>query len=353
MIDLRRISKRFSTSGGDVLALDDVTLSIEEGEIFGIIGSSGAGKSTLLRCINLLERPDSGEVLVDGTDMLGLRRADLATRRRQIGMVFQQFNLLDGKTVFDNVALPMRLAGVPESEVRERVENLLGFVELSDKSRTYPPRLSGGQKQRVGIARALANNPRILLCDEATSALDPETTESILALLGRVRREFGITIVIITHEMQVIAKACDRVAVMSKGRVVEQGRVLDVFAAPREPMTRKFVRTIIDDRVPASLLPLLADTGRHQEVWRLTSVGRAASDPVLSELARRFGVESRVLYASMSEIHGEVLGVLLVQATADAEVLAHARASLGPDGPRLEIQDLAELRRASGEGVAA
>ncbi|NLE97414.1 MAG: ATP-binding cassette domain-containing protein [Propionibacterium sp.] len=353
MIELRHITKRFTTSHGELHALDDVSLTINDGEIYGIIGSSGAGKSTLLRCINLLERPDDGAVLVDDVDMLSLRRGALAGKRRRIGMVFQQFNLLDGKTVYDNVALPMRLAGVPDHQIRERVETLLGFVELSDKANTYPPRLSGGQKQRVGIARALANNPQILLCDEATSALDPETTESILNLLQRVNREFGITIVIVTHEMQVIAKVCERVAVMSLGKIVEEGRVLDVFAYPKEPITRRFVRTIIDDRVPAPLMPLLKQERGHQEVWRLTSVGTSASDPILSDLAREFGIATRVLYAAITEIHGEVLGVLIVQAIGEPAVLERARRSVGEDGPHIELQDIDQLRQAIGEGVAA
>ncbi len=348
MIELRHISKRFPVAKGEVKALDDVSLTVEEGAIQGLIGSSGAGKSTLLRCINLLERPDQGEVFVDGVPMLELGKRELSQRRRGIGMIFQQFNLVEAKTVFENVALPMRLAGVPDSAVRPRVEELLGFVELSEKAQTYPQRLSGGQKQRVGIARALANNPAILLCDEATSALDPETTQSILALLKRINEEFGITIVIVTHEMQVIAQSCQRVAVMSHGRIVESGEVLEVFAHPREPITRRFVRTIIDDRIPESLMQLLHETRSHNEVWRLTAKGRNASSTVLSELARELPLTTRLLYASMHEIDEQVLGVLMVQAIGDPSTLEAARHRItdaGIDVDRTEIRELVEASR--------
>ncbi|MDO5534944.1 MAG: ATP-binding cassette domain-containing protein [Propionibacteriaceae bacterium] len=353
MIELRHISKRFAAARGPVVALDDVTLTIEEGRIHGLIGSSGAGKSTLLRCINLLERPDSGEVLVDGTDMLGLGRRALSAQRRGIGMIFQQFNLLDSKTVFDNVAMPMRLAGVADAEIKRRVEELLGFVELSDKASTYPPALSGGQKQRVGIARALANNPRILLCDEATSALDPETTESILALLKRVNSELGLTIVLVTHEMQVIARTCHRVAVMSHGRIVEEGPVLDVFADPREPITRRFVRTIIDDRIPDSLVDGIRTTQGHHEVWRLTAAGTDSGTSVLGEVNKHLDVATRLLYASMHEIDGAVLGVLVVQALGSPDELARARARVADAGVRLSQLDPHQLDRANEEGTAA
>lgn len=343
MIELRHITKRFPAGPREVVALDDVSLTIPEGRIHGLIGSSGAGKSTLLRCINLLERPDAGDVVVDGSSILDFGRRRLRDERRRIGMIFQQFNLLDSKTVFDNVALPMRLAGVTPDAVRRRVEDLLGFVELSDKARTYPPRLSGGQKQRVGIARALANDPRILLADEATSALDPETTESILELLRRVNRELGITIVIVTHEMQVIAKTCQQVAVMSHGRIVEEGPVVDVFAAPREPITRRFVRTIVDDRVPAPLMNLLASTTENNQVWRITARGDVAGSTALSDAVRELGISTRLLYASMHEIDAEVLGVLIVQAIGSDADLAAARARLDAAGMTVTDQTIDDL----------
>ncbi|HHU40391.1 MAG TPA: ATP-binding cassette domain-containing protein [Propionibacterium sp.] len=351
MIELSHITRVFTAGARDVRALDDVSLTIPDGEIFGLIGSSGAGKSTLLRCINLLERPDSGEVRVHGVDMLGLGRGALSAERRGIGMIFQQFNLLDSATVFDNIAMPMRLAGVPTDRIRARVDELLGFVELSDKATTYPPRLSGGQKQRVGIARALANNPRILLADEATSALDPETTDSILALLKRVNRELGVTVVIVTHEMQVIAKTCHRVAVMSHGRIVEEGPVLDVFSDPRERITRRFVRTIIDDRVPEALVEKIRATPENYETWRLTYAGEASAGSSLAEVNKTHDVTTSLLYASVHEIDGVVLGVLVVQAKGTPEVLDAAKQYLRDAGVGVRQQDLDEM--AHDEGNAA
>ena len=241
MIELNDVSKVFSEGKSSFAAVSDVTLSIREGEVFGIVGYSGAGKSTLVRCINLLERPTSGSVTVDGQDLTKLRGRALSEARRKIGMIFQQFNLFSTRTVFDNVAYPIRYSGLSKAELKKRVESLLDFVELGDKRNAYPSQLSGGQKQRVAIARALACDPKVLLCDEATSALDPQTTKSILRLLKRLNRETGITIVMITHQMQVVKEICDRVAVMEKGRVVETGDVLDVFTHPQAPITRSFV----------------------------------------------------------------------------------------------------------------
>lgn len=353
MISLQHCTKRFPITGGSVLALDDVSLEVEEGVIQGIVGSSGAGKSTLLRLVNLLERPDHGEVVVAGANLCGLSRRKLNVARRQIGMVFQQFNLLESATIFDNIALPLRLAGVPEQRVRERVTTLLGFVELEDKAHTVPARLSGGQKQRVGIARALASSPRVLLADEATSALDPDTTESILRLLRRVNEELGVTIMLITHEMGVIAQVCHRVGVMSRGRIVEEGPVLDVFASPQEPITRRFVRTIIDDRVPERLVDALATTGEDQELWRITAVGEATAEPLLSDLALRHGVRSRVLTASVSEIDAVPLSVFVVQVDGDPHTLRKARLGVPPSGPRIDLLQASDLRTANHEGAAA
>ena len=353
MIELDNISKLFRSERNDVRALDDVSLKVDEGEIFGLIGTSGAGKSTLLRIINLLERPDSGQVLVDDQDVASFTGRALADHRRGIGMIFQQFHLLSSKTVFDNVAMPLKLAGVPRAEIHARVDELLGFVELSDKAGAYPGQLSGGQKQRVGIARALANNPKILLADEATSALDPETTDAILELLARVNRELGITIIVVTHEMHVIAKICHRVAVMSRGRIVESGPVLDIFAAPQQHLTRRFVRTIIDDRVPDQLMAQVRATEGPHKIWRLTARGVVTASTALAHIHKRLPVTTTLLYASMHEIDGEVLGVLIVQATGDELSLRQARQHLFETGYTITDLDLQQLEAARQEGSAA
>ena len=242
MIKVNQVNKIFYQGTKEINALIDINLHIPQGQIFGVIGSSGAGKSTLIRCVNMLEAPTSGEVIVDGIDLTKLSKSELSEARRNIGMIFQHFNLLSSKTVADNIAFPMKLAGIySKTEIRERVEELLARVSLTDHANKYPSQLSGGQKQRVGIARALACRPTILLCDEATSALDPQTTQSVLKLLADINRELGLTIVLITHEMDVVRRVCDRVAVMDAGEVVEMGPVSEVFLHPKHPTTRAFV----------------------------------------------------------------------------------------------------------------
>ena len=268
MIQLEHISKRYVGPSGTVDALKDVSVHVEKGDIYGIIGSSGAGKSTLLRMVNQLEKPDTGTVTVAGRELSRLSKAELRKMRRKIGMVFQQFNLLESKTVFQNVAIPLILEGIPKEKITERVKEVLHIVELHDKRDTYVTQLSGGQKQRVGIARALATEPAILLCDEATSALDPKTTESILGLLKRINKKMGVTILLITHQMQVIQMICNKVAVMGNGQIVEQGTVLDVFSQPHAPVTQEFVRTVINDQIPKSILDLLQTETRHYVIYR-------------------------------------------------------------------------------------
>jgi len=248
MIQIEQLTKIYNVHRRKVVGVDRVSLSIDRGEIFGIIGHSGAGKSTLLRCLNLLERPTSGRIIIDGTDITTLSGVSLRHARLKIGMIFQHFCLIHSKTVFDNIAFALRAAGKTKAEIDARVQELLDMVGLSDKRDAYPSQLSGGQKQRVGIARALANNPSVLLCDEATSALDPATTSSILQLLKRINRELGITIVLITHEMEVIKEVCDRVAVMQDGRIIEIGRVYDLFTRPQQPLTRSFVEHVLRPR---------------------------------------------------------------------------------------------------------
>lgn len=278
MIEFKHLSKRFSSASGMIDALQDVNLSIADGDIFGVIGFSGAGKSTLLRMVNRLEDPTEGEVLINGVNILAQSHDELRRMRKKIGMVFQQFNLLESRTVYENVALPLILNKTDAVQMERTVTTLLQFVGLSDKKDAYPSQLSGGQKQRVGIARALSTNPSILLCDEATSALDPVATEQILQLLKRINKELGITILIVTHEIDVIQKICNRVAVMELGRVVEQGSVLDVFSDPQKEITKRFVKTVIPNEVPQSVLEKLKAESRPYQLLRVRFLGDEAAE---------------------------------------------------------------------------
>ena len=313
IIDIRNVSKTFRGTSGSVEALKDVSLKVGEGDIFGIIGFSGAGKSTLIRLVNQLESPDSGSVSVDGRELTTLASKELRGVRRDIGMVFQQFNLLERKSVHHNVAMPLVLAGAPKAAIRERVEEVLRIVELEDKRNTYVSQLSGGQKQRVGIARALATSPKILLCDEATSALDPKTTESILTLLKKINRDMGVTILLITHQMQVIQRICNKVAVMEAGRIVEQGGVLELFSEPRQPITQEFVRSVINDRIPSSIMTLLETDERHYRVEKLRFIGETARKPVLSTISRIPDLEVNILGATVEEMQETILCLYIVQ----------------------------------------
>ncbi|WP_119271804.1 methionine ABC transporter ATP-binding protein [Taklimakanibacter deserti] len=300
MINLKNISKSYPVGGRDVLALDRIDLDIVKGEIFGIIGSSGAGKSTLVRLINLLEQPTAGEIRVDGRSTRGVTGAPLRAPRRDIGMVFQHFNLLNAKTVAQNIAFPLQLAGVlSRAEIEARVGELIARVGLGAHAQKYPRQLSGGQKQRVGIARALASKPQILLCDEATSALDPETTQSVLKLLAEINRELGITIVLITHEMDVVREVCDRVAVLDQGRVVEWGKVADVFLHPRHKATLRLVREAEHGEAGENARDLAHAPG---PVYRLTFLGEAAHRPILGAAAREFGIDYSILAGRIGHI---------------------------------------------------
>ncbi|NPD16046.1 ATP-binding cassette domain-containing protein [Xinfangfangia sp. D13-10-4-6] len=297
MIRLEAVTKNFASKRGTLPALHGIDLQVGRGEIFGIIGASGAGKSTLVRLINLLERPSSGQVWIDGQQITDARGTGLQALRRQIGMVFQHFNLLSGRTVARNVAYPLELAGkLTKAQIAEKVAALLARVGLSDHAQKYPRQLSGGQKQRVGIARALANDPKVLLCDEATSALDPQTTGQVLDLLQEINRELGVTIVMITHEMEVIRRACDRVAVLEKGRVVEEGPVAKVFLHPGHPVSRALVREAEGD---AALSDPGTATGQH---LRLTFTGADTHQPLLSRIAREFGVDFAILGGRVGHI---------------------------------------------------
>lgn len=325
MIEFENVSKVFQVNGSPLRALDHVSLKIESGDIYGIIGFSGAGKSTLIRTINALERPTDGRVLIDGEDIHSLPEPQLRERRKHIGMIFQQFNLLETKTIYENVALPLKLNKVPKKEIQKRVDEILEFVELSDKKDTYPGKLSGGQKQRVGIARALATKPSILLSDEATSALDPKTTASILNLLKKINRELHITIVMITHEMNVIQSICNHVAVMENGSIVEQGEVLDVFSLPKAAITRNFVKTVINDSVPALLIEGIRKDTRNYKVLRLKFLDSDSTESVLSAVNKKFDVETNILFANISEIQQKILGIIIIQMIGSPQEIENAQ----------------------------
>ena len=300
MIRFQAVHKSYRVDGRDVSALQPFDLEIADGEVFGIIGHSGAGKSTLIRLINLLERPSGGRILVDDTDMTALPAAELRQKRQRIGMIFQHFNLLASQTVAENVAFPLRLAGENDAAtIRKRVEALLARVGLTSHADKYPSQLSGGQKQRVGIARALANRPSILLCDEATSALDPQTTASVLDLLAEINRELKLTIVLITHEMDVVRRVCDRVAVLDAGTIVESGSVADVFLHPRHPTTRRFVNEALPEEAAGEQAPFAHVPGR---VMRLSFRGETTWTPALGRVARETGVDFNILAGRIDRI---------------------------------------------------
>ena len=319
MIKFVDISKTFTVKKQKVQALSHISLEINKGDIFGVIGFSGAGKSTLLRMVNALEKPSTGQVIVNGEDINTLNITRLRQVRKQIGMIFQQFNLLNSKTVYDNVAIPLVLNKMAPEEIHKRVLELLQFVELSDKTAAYPNQLSGGQKQRVGIARALATNPSILLCDEATSALDPETTEAILKLLEKINKELKITILVVTHEIHVIQRLCNKVAVMEKGKLVETGSVLDVFGNPQQDMTKRFVRTVIPDTIPPSIVAALHKENKPFKLLKIHFLGEKAKDNVLYHINRFLEIETSVMFASVTELQKTVLGIFVIQVVGEAE----------------------------------
>ena len=311
MIELTHISKNFASGGRTVHAVQDASLSIGKGEIFGIIGFSGAGKSTLVRCINLLERPTSGSVTVDGKEMTALSARELRQARKKIGMIFQHFNLMPSRTVFGNVAYPLRGSGLSREQIADKVHRLLELVGIGDKAEAYPKQLSGGQKQRVAIARALANDPNVLLCDEATSALDPQTTKAILRLLKDLNEKLGITVVIITHEMAVVKEICDRVAVMEHGRVVEQGEVFNVFADPRQEITRSFIHTTSNLRKIEELIEEdspVVPLKPGELIVRLSYIQRNVSEPLISTVSRKFDITLNIIFSDIAIVQNAPIG---------------------------------------------
>ncbi|GEM03020.1 methionine import ATP-binding protein MetN 1 [Halolactibacillus miurensis] len=307
MIELKHITKVFKTGKSDVKALDDVSLTVEKGEIFGVIGYSGAGKSTLVRMANLLEEPTSGDVIIDSDNLVTLSKEALRKKRQRIGMIFQGFNLLKTLTVYQNIAIPLKLTGVAENEIKTRVKKYLEIVGLSDKTDVYPNQLSGGQKQRVAIARALSHEPDILLSDEATSALDPDTTDQILELLLKINRELGITILLITHEMHVIQRICDRVAVMENGKIIEQGPVVDLYTEPKHQTTRRFVESIFPSQTPKHIIK---DLQKEGPILDLTFVGSATESPSLSVISNRYQIETNILSGNIVELKDQTFGKL-------------------------------------------
>ncbi len=343
MIEIKAVTQRFNGARGPVDAVRDVNLTIRKGEIFGIIGRSGAGKSTLVRCLNLLNRPTSGNIVVDGKDLTALNADQLRTARREIGMIFQHFNLLSSRTVYDNIALPLELAGLSKIDIEKKVTPLLELVGLTALKDSYPAQISGGQKQRVGIARALANEPKVLLSDEATSALDPETTRSILELLRKINRELGLTIVLITHQMEVIKMICDRMAVMEAGEVIEHGEVLDLFRSPKHEVTRALIGDVIAQELPQGVLQRLrarlaqSDAGSGTDhLFRFAFTGSGVDQPLLSEAVRKFDLDFNILHGQIDEIQGQAFGSLAILANGTSENISAAMAYLTEQGVTVE-----------------
>ncbi|MDD3221929.1 MAG: ATP-binding cassette domain-containing protein [Lachnospiraceae bacterium] len=338
MIRFENVSKRFDSGGRQIAAVENVNLNIQKGKIFGIIGFSGAGKSTLVRCINLLESPTEGKVYVDGVELTGLSEDKLREHRKKIGMIFQQFNLFKSRTVYENVAFPLRRSKLGKAEKEEKIEGLLKLVGLEEYKKSYPSQLSGGQKQRVAIARALANDPQVLLSDESTSALDPQTTKSILKLLKKVNEEMGITIVMITHEMQVVKEICDEVAVMEKGQVVEKGSVFEVFASPKQEITKAFVDStsnlsriyeLVEEGSPMTALK------EGQCILRLRYLKQDVSEALVSHISRKYELDINIIFGNIELIHENPIGGLVAIVS----------------GERKNIQEAIELLKEKNIGV--
>lgn len=316
MIEFKNVNKYYEQKNHKLHALKDISFNIEQGDIFGCIGFSGAGKSTLLRCVNGIEKISGGEVLINGVDFHRISSKQQREFQKQIGIIFQQFNLLNQKTVYDNIKVILEVSNYPQEKIEKRISEVLEFVGLEDKSNSYPNQLSGGQKQRIGIARAIANEPKILLCDEPTSALDPVTTDSILELIKKVNNEFGITVLIITHEMDVISKICNRVAIMEQGEIVEQGTIFDVFVHPKQNITKKLVNNVINNELPEVVAKqiTLANTNN---IRHLIYNADELSKPLISDLSKRFNVDISILFGSVIEFQGKLLGSLIVEFICD------------------------------------
>lgn len=336
MILLKNVLKKYKTASGSLTAVQDANLTIGKGEIFGIIGYSGAGKSTMIRLLNGLEKPSSGTVQVSGYDISTIKGKELRQARQKISMIFQHFNLLWSRTVEENIAFPLEIAGVGKEARQKRVSELVEMVGLKGREKAYPSQLSGGQKQRVGIARALANNPEVLLCDEATSALDPETTDAILDLLLDINEKLGITVVLITHEMHVIRKICHRVAVMEAGQIVEQGNVLDVFQSPKADITKKFVSQVTESAEHKESISQMLDDPNSQLI-QLTFVGKKAEQPVISHLIRTFDVDVNIVHGNISATKSGPYGTLIVRIAGNEENINKAIQYLDGEDVKSEV----------------
>ena len=337
MIDIIDLCKSYGSGAEQVHALKNINLQVERGEIFGVIGFSGAGKSSLIRCVNMLETPTSGRILVDGQDMTALHGKDLRQARKKICMIFQHFNLLETATVYQNIAVALELNGLPKAQIQQKVAELLALVGLKDKANAYPSQLSGGQKQRVAIARALANDVDVLLCDEATSALDPQTTEAILELLLDINRQMNITIMLITHEMNVIKKVCDRVAVLENGEIIEQNTTLELFVDPLQPTTRNFLGSILDEKLPQSVLDKIRERDPNCQVVRLTFVGANTSMPLLSQIAKALPLAPNILSGSILQVKDETLGRLVIELSGEPSAIQQAMDMIAAAQVRAEV----------------
>ena len=332
MIEIRNVSKIYETKNKSVIGVDRVTLTIHKGDIFGIVGYSGAGKSSLLRCINLLEKPSEGEIIVDGQKLTALSSGALRRARLKIGMIFQHFYLINQKTIADNIRFALKAADYPSNRMDARIDELLEMVGLSDKREVYPSQLSGGQKQRVGIARALANNPSILLCDEATSALDPKTTLSILQLLKDINKKLGITIVLITHEMDVVKEICNRMAIMQDGRVVESGDVYDLFASPKESLTQEFIKSVVSFDIPEAVLHNV-----RGEIVKIIFKGDIAGEGIISDMLQQYAIKGNFLHGTIEYIQERPLGIFVMEFVGDKALISEAKQYLQKRGTILEV----------------
>lgn len=319
MIRIENLTKVYEAKKQSVIGVDNVSLTIQKGEVFGIIGYSGAGKSSLLRCLNLLERPTSGNIFIDDLELTKLSGETLRKARLKIGMIFQHFYLISSKTVYENIAFALKAARKTKAEINERVLELLEMVGLADKKDAYPSELSGGQKQRVGIARALANDPHVLLCDEATSALDPTTTKSILTLLKKINEQLGLTIVLITHEMEVVKDICDRVAVMENGKVIEEKTVYELFSNPEQPLTKDFINSILQFELPSRLLE-----HTKGKMIKILFKGPSAEEALVSDMLQQFQVKGNILHGKIEYIKDEPLGIFIMELTGETTEVKQA-----------------------------
>ncbi len=335
MIEISDLTKIYKTPQHDVLALNQVSLKVNKGEIFGIIGLSGAGKSTLIRCINMLEKPTSGSIIVDGQVITSLAKRDLRQTRQKIGMIFQQFNLLSSRSVFDNIMFPLEISKVPAVEARQRVNELLEIVGLTDKARVYPDQLSGGQKQRVGIARALANRPKLLLSDEATSALDPQTTKSILKLLKDINQRLDLTILLITHDMNVIKQVCDRVAVIDNSRIVETDDVLKIFSNPGTPTSKSFIDSIVKQEIPEEVFR--RGSVKAGRLVRASFIGESAGEPIISSMIKNFDIQANIMYGNIDRVKDTPFGNLVLELVGEENVIDAAVDYLHQQGLEIEV----------------